>query len=323
MGNFKVTGANLSGISYVSPILTINGNGTYTISMKDGLTSTNTDRIVVASGVNADITLFGVDIDLNDACAFSTSGATVNLTLVGDNVLSSGENNAGLHVPNGSTLVITAESNGTFTVSGGQYAAGIGGSYGEDSGNISIKGGTIIANAGYDGAGIGGGTTGYSGAICITGGTVTATGGIFGAGIGGGSAGGSYSINITGGIVTATSSPANGIGGGYLADFADTIVVNNNAVVFASTIQPTLIEGENVNNSIIFIDNDGTLYGDVVLGMDVTFADELILTIENGKSLTIPNSITLTNNGTINNNGTIIRNGLIAGSGTINGKQPE
>jgi uncharacterized repeat protein (TIGR02543 family) len=60
MGDFKITGTNLSGISYASPILTINESGTYAIYMRDGITSTNTDRIVVASGVNADITLFNV-----------------------------------------------------------------------------------------------------------------------------------------------------------------------------------------------------------------------------------------------------------------------
>ena len=85
-------------------------------------------------------------------------------------------------------------------------------------------------------------------------------------------------------------------------------------MVFASTIQATLTEGDNVDNAIVFIGNAGTLYGDVTLGQDVTFAAGRILAIPSGRSLTIPDSVILTNNGTINNSGTI--------TGVVTGNQP-
>jgi hypothetical protein len=346
---FIITGD--TAYTYTAEILTITGSGTYTISMNNGFTSSAFDRIVVAPGVNANITLSGINIDIGP-CAFDMTGATVNLTLVDDIVLRSGWNRAGIEVPEGSTLVITGTGSitaigggygagigsgngnggnagnisiksGTVTARGGEYdAAGIGGSRDGNGGNISIMGGSTTATGGLRAAGIGGGRDGSGGNISITGGNITATGGGYGAGIGGGSEGSGGTINIEGGTVTATGgSSAAGIGGGYNGS-GGTITVSNNAVIFANSIQPTLTEGDNVNNSIVFIGNEGTLYGNVTLGMDVTFAAGRVLDIAAGKSLTIPTGITLTNNGTINNEGTINRYGVIAGSGSITGNQP-
>jgi hypothetical protein len=374
-----------TGYTYTEEILTITGNGTYTIGMNNGFTSSIFDRITVAAGVNANITLSGINIDvsrMNNVCTFDMTGATVNLTLTGDNVLKSGEQRAGIEAPDGSTLVITGSGSlaatgsswsagiggtrdnsggnisitgGSVTATGGQYGSGIGGGYNGGGGTINIEGGSVTARGGDYGAGIGGGSYRGGGDISITGGSVTATGGWNAAGIGGGSSsgGGGGNISITGGSVTATGGGQNGsgIGGGSSGEGGNisitggsvtatgsqygpgiggseyygigNITVNNNAVIFASSIRPTLTEGDNVNNSIIFIENDGTLYGNVTFGMDVTFAAGQVLAIAVGKSLTIPIGITLTNNGTINNEGTINRYGVIDGSGTITGNQPE
>ncbi|MDR1984310.1 MAG: carbohydrate-binding domain-containing protein, partial [Prevotellaceae bacterium] len=219
----------------------ITTGGTYTIN---GTGAATTNCITVSSGVVADITLNNVNIDVNTisgACAFDMTGATVNLTLTGDNILKSGDYKAGLQVTVGAILAI--DGTGSLTANGGNFGAGIGGGNGSDGGsitinggtvtatgkwgagigggytgsggNISISGGTVMANGGYGGAGIGGGYTGSGGNISISGGTVTATGGIYAAGIGGGSSGTGGSITISGGTVTATGSIyAAGIGGG-------------------------------------------------------------------------------------------------------------
>jgi hypothetical protein len=248
-------------------ILTLTGTGPYTIGMKPGITDTTTNCIVVASGVNADITLSDVNINVSgtsNACAFDITGATVNLTLVGENVLRSGSTKAGLLAPSGATLLITEASTGSLTAAGGSAGAGIGGSgsitsggTGVAGGTITITGGTVIATGGGGGAGIGGGGEnsyygggrgGAGGIITISGGTVTATGGsgnAGGAGIGGGGVyngtGGSGGIiTITGGTVTATGSGESysgygsaGIGGGHGGGAGGTISITGGTVTAA------------------------------------------------------------------------------------------
>jgi phage-related protein len=75
--------------------VTITADGTYTITGTGRRTS---NRIVVESGVTADITLNGVNIS-TDNCAFDMTGATVVLTLVGNNTLTSGGHYPGLQAP--------------------------------------------------------------------------------------------------------------------------------------------------------------------------------------------------------------------------------
>ena len=143
-GDFYIDCIDYSGISYTGGVLTISSSGPYTIGMKSGVTSTTTNRIVVASGVNADITLSNINIDVsgtNFASAFNMTGAEVNLTLVGNNILKSGIDRSGLEVPVGATLVITESSTGSLTAIGGGNRAGIGGGYNNTScGNLTING---------------------------------------------------------------------------------------------------------------------------------------------------------------------------------------
>ena len=197
----------------------------------NGHTFTGTEKISVQSGTHY-ITLSGVDINGagvsgGNSSAFSIEpGAKVFLTLEGRNVLAGGENYAGLRVPAGAELEITAQSTGSLEATGNagytsKGGAGIGGNNGESGGTITIHGGTVTATGGSGGAGIGGGGWERNGGkVTITGGFVTANGGLGGAGIGGGESGIGGDVVITGGTVEATAQPdgknpkAIGSGGG-------------------------------------------------------------------------------------------------------------
>lgn len=211
--------------SYTKGVLTIAGDGTYSIGMRPGITETTAERIVVEPLVNAAITLSNVNINMSNnvgLSAFTMTGADVNLTLIGSNTLRSGKNRAGLEAPFGSNLVINEASAGSLLATGGSYGAGIGGRGGAltlgtaTCGNINIAGGTITATGGFAAAGIGNGQgSRNSGIITLSGGIIKAAGSSDGAGIGDGQAGNSdITVNISGGIVTAIGSArAAGIGG--------------------------------------------------------------------------------------------------------------
>jgi uncharacterized repeat protein (TIGR02543 family) len=200
-GVFTVSGNG--SVSYSANQLTIRSAGDYTISG----TSTN-DRIIVATGLkNVNVTLSGVSINvssIDNACAFDITGAVVNVTLTGTNVLKSGRNRAGLKVPDGATLVITANSTGTLEAVGGNGSNGSN-AYGSNSAG-GARGG---------GAGIGGDAGSYSdighcGTISLLGGNITATGG-------GTGTWGSYKIQQTDYYDSAnggTGGGGAGIGGG-------------------------------------------------------------------------------------------------------------
>ena len=137
-------------------------------------------------------------------------------------VTSGTESKAGINVASDKALIITTpkDGNGTLIVTGGDYAAGIGGDDGYDDasfahcGAVTINGGAVTATGGTYGAGIGGGDFGNGGTVTINGGTVTATGGADSAGIGGGSEGNGGTVTINGGTVTATGNGGAGIGAG-------------------------------------------------------------------------------------------------------------
>ena len=196
VGDLVITGIPGDGWLYNRHILTIIADGTYIIGMNNIGTTTITDHIVVASGVTAVIILDGVSIDVSNTpatCAFDMTGAVVSLTLLGENMLKSGETRAGLEVPAGAELkIIDAESdvstilfNYNFQVfkrlrgdssldfliaTGGMWGAGIGGGgANRDGGSLTIIGGNVVATGGSDGAGIGGGKSGASGNILLYG----------------------------------------------------------------------------------------------------------------------------------------------------------
>jgi mannan endo-1,4-beta-mannosidase len=162
--DLRITGgAEGTNWSYPANTLTILQNGTYTITMATAGATTLTDRIVVQPGLtDVNITLNGVSInrsggtgDTDENCAFLMEGATVNLTLVGTNLLQSGENRAGLQVPSGSAKLTIGGTGVLRATAGG--GAGIGGSNSDTGGMITINSGEVTATGSAGGAGIGDG----------------------------------------------------------------------------------------------------------------------------------------------------------------------
>ena len=124
--------------------------------------NSKSNNITVIGGTH-NITLLNICIEVNGKAAFSIENtATVNLTLKGNNTLKSGNNCAGLQVSENGILIITEESTGSLTATGGSNGAGIGG------GDITINGGKITVN------------NIQSGKVTISGGTVTSNGNITG-----------------------------------------------------------------------------------------------------------------------------------------------
>jgi len=223
----------------------ISAAGTYVISGTTTLYTIKVDENAGNEDSPVNVVLDNVDIELpySGGCAFSIgAGSYVNLTLRGNNTLTSGSDYAGLCVPSGATLYISEDSASTDTdslsatsgnMNSGGKGAGIGGnggtyvSSGGDCGTVTVSSGKVTANGSSDGAGIGGGAGdtrgGNGGAVTISGGTVIATGSN-GAGIGGGNClqgvddtygGGGGTVTISGGTVTAASTGFGaGIGGG-------------------------------------------------------------------------------------------------------------
>lgn len=247
--------------------------GAYTIKQDDMTYLTNT---VSVTGGTHEITMNDVIIDvsgISGACAFSiATGATVDLKLAGRVMLKSGEYAAGLSVPAGATVTISAISpSGTLTAEGGKNGAGIGGGRAVSGGNITILSGTVDARGGENAAGIGGGYygngTAANGIICISGGRVMATGGSFGAGIGGGAelgdgTGRNGQIIIEGNaIVTATGgSHGAGIGGGYDGNgtgMGGKITLDGTANVTANATSGAGIGSGSTNRRIYGTDQSG------------------------------------------------------------------
>ena len=157
------------------------------------LTGTTTNGIFISDNTTVNLTIEDLNITKSQdisSCISVGYGATLNLTVKGDNTLkAAGWGGAGIEVmgQTKATLRITSGSTGTLTAKGG-YGEALYGSYGGAGiggmaritsnikrvyvGNIIIEGGTINAVGGYQAAGIGG-TIGESGGnITITGGTV-------------------------------------------------------------------------------------------------------------------------------------------------------
>ncbi|WP_075558464.1 InlB B-repeat-containing protein [Parabacteroides timonensis] len=177
-------------------------NDTCTILTSTKLTisgTTTTDNIIIKKGVTANIVLNSINISLSNVDGKSAidlkENATLNLTLTGTSTLTSGNAVAGIHLSNGSNLIITAESDGhSLTVTGGNNSnnngysgAGIGKNPQEEgNATLKIEGGNVTANGGeargYRGtSGDGIGKNVKEGlshlTIDITGGSVVANGG--------------------------------------------------------------------------------------------------------------------------------------------------
>ncbi len=266
------------------------------------------------------------------------------------------EGNAGIGgdvQQSGDTITING---GEITATGGTSGSGIGGGskINGSGGTITINGGEITANGGDNGAGIGGGSASSGGIITINGGTIATTGGNLGAGIGSLGAGGTIEIN--GGDITATGGNLGaGIGGGdndsggeITINGGDKIIATGNGGGKSSSAQPaTFSTGEDGNaviyatagegtdteaivgkddtsnwRGVIFLGNDGKIYGDSVTpNENFSVPESSTLTIESGKTLVVADEITLTNEGTITGSGAIRLYGTLTGKGTIESVQ--
>lgn len=345
------TGSSPVDYEYAEKVLTINSSTPITI-----LGTTTTDRIVIAEGIEANVTVDGVSILLGSSnCPLDISTtATLNLTLKGENTLQASYSKSALHVPTGATLVIQGE--GKLTATGESSCAGIGGNEGESAGTITIESGKITVKGGNRGAGIGGGQYGTSGNITINGGTIDATGGGYnsdgGAGIGSGhsSSGNNSSITITGGDITAiggwrsacigggTQSPAGTItisggvitalkttisgmysgriGGSDNYNTGGTINITGNPVIKTGNIS---ITNQTISGGILFIGDDATKIKQGKVYGNTTAPNGY--TVEEGETLTIPAgaSLTVAEGSTLVNKGTITTegNGAITNNGAI------
>lgn len=231
--------------SYESNILTIQTGKQIRISTGGTATS---DTIKVAKGVNAQIILDGLNIDVSDtagACALDMSEAgTSRLTLAAGSIndLKSGQFMPGIFVPAGNKL--TLDGDGTLTAYGGIQWPGIGRN---ENWNIEILSGVIKAEGGEFSGGIGGSDNAKGGKLIIRGGIVEGIGNK-GAGIGGGYNGSGGDITINGGTITAidkVGGPGVGKGTGYYGE-EGTITINGGTIKTESQLIAKNSEGVSV-----------------------------------------------------------------------------
>ena len=239
---------SLTGLGYAYAGTTLTFSGTAAANKLYRVwQSNNTQQVasnIAVSGVTCGIILDGVNIKTTTQGAppvSLTGTANLTLTLIGTNTLAkqcgtsvSGQSDAGISVPGGTTLTING--NGFLTVNGTTQSAGIGGGYSTTVGTINIFGGNVTVKGGFQAAGIGGGTCGACSVINIGGAAViNATAIMYGAGIGngdGGSTGGTVAISGTADVtayssVSGIGSGAFSLGGGPVAtlSIADTAKV--------------------------------------------------------------------------------------------------
>ena len=242
------------------------------------ITGSSSENTIAVTGGNPHMILSGVTIETSRSWTSAidlaaAAGCTITLAEGTVNTVRSGDQSAGILVPDGHKLIINGS--GTLNAYGAPYWPGIGRM---DTANILIEGGIINAYGGENGSGIGG-SWGHDGGT----------------------------IAITGGIVTAVGNNASDIGGGYGHENLGHVAVNGNAVVFADSISTD----RELTGGIVVSDGNATVYGNVTLPCDLTVGSGKTLTISEGAVLTIPEGKTLTvdADANLNINGSIINNG--------------
>ncbi len=282
---------------------------------------TTKDRILVDYGVDANIELWTVSIDLSESeeqmGAFEVLG-TADIKIQADTTLKSGALYAGLQVGTGAAVTISGDRK--LTATGGDGGAGIGGGNMCGGGNITISYGTIVAYGGAYASGIGGGDRGGGGKITINGGMIYATGGVSGAGIGGGQYGDGGSIALSGGRITSIGGDnASVIGngkGGEAGSFSTG--TDGSAFIYADIIADS--DDRSNWNGVVFEGTSGAVYGsEVAIHEYATVPDGCTLTVAVGQALIIEENASLTNYGTIVNEGYLIVSGKFSNSGQIIG----
>ena len=316
--NVQATNAGIGGGNYgAGGTITINGGAITATGGSNG------------AGIGGGANGSGDKLTINGGEINATGGT-------GGAGIGGGYNGSGGTINGGDKIIATGNGGG----------AGIGGGSQQSGGTITIHGGEIVAT-GYSGsAGIGSGfaaSIGSATVINIDGGIVTATccddalETLGGAGIGsGGAANSSVAITISGGTVTATGGKgADGIGnGGGKSSSAQPATFSTgedgNAVIYATAGEGTdteaIVGKDDTSNwrGVIFLGNDGKIYGDSVTpNENFSVPESSTLTIESGKTLVVADEITLTNEGTITGSGAgaIRLYGTLTGKGTIESVQ--
>lgn len=150
--------------------LTVSDGDTVSVDAGAEATITGSKNVKISCGAGVTLTLDNVTSDVGySECALSFTGGGNTLTLAGTNTLESGHGEPGVRVDGTTALEIAG--NGSLDVTGGRYAAGVGGTI-QIGGNacVTATGGTGDENSGGPGAGIGGGSYGSGGTINISGG---------------------------------------------------------------------------------------------------------------------------------------------------------
>lgn len=179
-GDFVVTGEDIyNTVSFNGSVLSVISDTPVTVANKHPeFPSRNT--VYIGDGVNADITLAGVNIEApsNRPSVYidDYSSSTVCITLADgtENILKGGESCAALQA-SGIDGTLKIYGNGSLTATGGEGGAGIGGGEITSTKDIVILGGYITATAGRYASGIGSGNSGLIKRIEIIGGTVTSS----------------------------------------------------------------------------------------------------------------------------------------------------
>ncbi len=111
-----------------------------------------------------------------------------------------------------------------------------------------------------------------------------------------------HELTISGGAVNAEQ--GSGIS-------ADKFVIGTNSPVLrtSAVVGDTSYETDDSTQGIVFVDNTGTVYGDVILDGEELIADD--------ETLTIPESASLTNNGILTVDGTLINENRFRNNGSF------
>ena len=198
----------------LSTVNIYNGGYEYNGEFVDGdydyvITGSTTENLFnFYNTVNTNVTLRDVNIDLRAQrgtnvtySASYVSASSVNITLEGENKLYAGNDRSAIFMEGDCSATIDGEGSlyangdwawagitcvdnqtltingGNITARGGDYGAGIGGSWGWAGGNVIINGGTVTAIGGFSSAGIGSGHDTDAGKTpVINGGSVKASG---------------------------------------------------------------------------------------------------------------------------------------------------
>ena len=174
-GTFTADGTtNTNAVIYSRDDLTLNGQGSLTISSTDkGISSK--DELVVTGG-SYSITSTGTAIDANDSIAIAGGSFTIQAGTDGLHAENSDDLSLGfVYIADGS-FTITAGSDGiqgttVVQLDGGTYS--ISGQEGIEATYVQINGGTIAISASDDGINGTSKSTAYSPTIDITGGEIT------------------------------------------------------------------------------------------------------------------------------------------------------